>query len=88
MVVEIEKFYGCYLLVSANPKYKGWTYIGFTVDPNRRINQHNIGKHKGGAWRTSGKGPWDMVLIIHGFPNMVSALQVNYYLDMILHALL
>ena len=31
-VHEIEKFYGCYLLVSLNKdqKYKAGTYIGFT----------------------------------------------------------
>jgi hypothetical protein len=31
-VHEIEKFYGCYLLVSlnTNQKYKSGTYIGFT----------------------------------------------------------
>ena len=66
--------FAVYLLVSATAdKYN--SYIGFTIDPARRLRQHN-GEITGGAKKTSQKRPWQMALIVYGFPSSVSALQV------------
>ncbi|XP_020693353.1 structure-specific endonuclease subunit SLX1 [Dendrobium catenatum] len=70
-------FFACYLLCSLSPRHKGRTYIGFTVNPRRRIKQHN-GEKSCGAWRTKRGRPWEMVLCIYGFPSNVSALQFEW----------
>lgn len=44
-------FFGCYLLESRNARAKGRSYIGFTVNPRRRIRQHN-GELVNGAAKT------------------------------------
>ncbi|GAQ89016.1 putative Excinuclease ABC C subunit N-terminal [Klebsormidium nitens] len=70
-------FFGCYLLSSLNPKKKNSTYIGFTVNPARRLRQHN-GELTSGAYRTKKMRPVEMVLVVYGFSSMVHALQFEW----------
>ena len=74
----LSEFRGCYLLQSMKAKTEGHTYIGYTNDPRRRIRQHN-GEISGGARKTKGKRPWEMVLVVYGFPSEVVALQFEWH---------
>jgi structure-specific endonuclease subunit SLX1 len=66
-----------YLLVST----KGNTYVGATVDLNRRLRQHNK-EIKGGAHATGIKVSqgeiWTRAIHISGFPDWPAALQFEW----------
>ena len=62
-----------YLLVSNT----GSTYVGATVDLDRRLRQHN-GEIKGGAKITSKRDVWRRHCYVSGFPTWQSALQFEW----------
>lgn len=67
----------CYFLYST----EGQTYIGATVDPNRRLRQHN-GELAGGAHATTMRvnqgQTWKRACYVKGFPDKTSALQFEW----------
>jgi structure-specific endonuclease subunit SLX1 len=66
-----------YLLVSSD----GATYVGATVDLDRRLRQHNK-EIKGGAHATGSKvskgETWERALHVEGFPDWQAALQFEW----------
>ena len=52
------------------------TYVGATIDPDRRLRQHNR-EISGGARATAG-GVWKRVLFVSGIPDWRSALQLEW----------
>ena len=71
-------FTGCYLLRSCDPQHARSAYVGFTVNPPRRIRQHNGELRNGGAWRTRRCRPWEFVCVVNGFPSRTAALQFEW----------
>mmetsp|Transcript_7480 Transcript_7480/g.14177 ORF Transcript_7480/g.14177 Transcript_7480/m.14177 type:complete len:442 (-) Transcript_7480:2860-4185(-) len=65
----------CYLLQSLSSPSK--TYIGYTVNPHRRIKQHN-GIIKGGAKYTSKFRPWKFICITAGFESEQQGLKFEW----------
>ena len=68
----------CYLLCTQSG---GYTYVGATTDPDRRLEQHN-GHKAGGARATAlqvARGEiWRRVCVIEGIPEWRSALQLEW----------
>ena len=67
-----EKTFSCYCLRSET----GTTYVGFTVNLDRRLRQHNC-ELQGGARATHGKS-WKRILSVTGFPTSQAALQFEW----------
>ena len=60
----MSKKWCCYIIENS-----GFTYCGASNDVYRRLRCHN-GEIKGGAKYTTSKGRgWEIVCIIHGFPD-------------------
>jgi len=63
----------CYVLKSLNKRI----YVGYTVDFNRRLRQHN-GELVGGAKKTEKERPWEQICEIKGFYDKSSALRFEW----------
>jgi structure-specific endonuclease subunit SLX1 len=72
--IKSHTFACCYLVASLSEQHKGKTYVGFTVNPKRRLLQHNGQYANAGAKYTKKLRPCEMVFCVHGFPSKTQAL--------------
>jgi len=73
----LNKKYFCYILQQTDI-ISSLNYVGYTVNYNRRIRQHN-GIIKGGARFTKNRGPWQFLAVMTCSTwNNIRALQVEW----------
>ena len=65
----------CYMLASCDDK-RAKTYVGATIDPDRRLRQHN-GELSGGAKATAGR-VWKRRFLVGGFEDEKAALRFEW----------
>lgn len=70
---SVSKPWFCYMLQSTDRRK---TYVGATVDPNRRLRQHN-GELAGGARATKGRS-WTRRYLVGGFTEERVALRFEW----------
>ena len=74
---RMSKPWNVYLLLSST----GATYVGATVDPDRRLRQHNkeiVGGARATGARVAGGESWRRVCLVSGFPDERAALQFEW----------
>jgi structure-specific endonuclease subunit SLX1 len=69
----MDKTWFCYMLASSDGRK---TYVGATIDPDRRLRQHN-GEITGGARATKGRS-WKRVFLVGGFEDEKAALRFEW----------
>lgn len=71
--MDQQQTWSVYLLIN---KARTRSYVGATVNPDRRLRQHN-GELVGGARATRGD-VWERVCLVSGFPDERAALQFEW----------
>lgn len=69
--------HACYLVISLDATKRGKSYVGYTINPPRRLAQHN-GALANGARYTASLRPCDMILVVTGFEDEASALRFEW----------
>lgn len=75
--MSLSTRHSCYILKSVT---RNKVYIGYTVNFERRLRQHN-GEIKGGAKKTKIGRPWKPICVINGFEDESRAMRFEFRLQ-------
>lgn len=72
--------YNCFFLYISYHQSPTHTYVGFSINVNRRLREHN--RPSNTTLSSRNHAPWRMILSIHGFDNRMEALNFEYELNL------